>query len=292
MGLNLLFDSVLHTRFNMPVKLELKTAKTLRTQRKLTLARLASLQFTKILYLGVQSSNMSVEKVLAELKALGSESIKKVLLNHGAQEPFYGVKVGDMKPIQKREKGNQTLAMELYKSGISDAMYLAGLIADGNKMSKAELQEWAKAAYWNMLSEYTVPWVAVESKFAEELADEWIKSDDENIACAGWNTWSGIVSIKKDEELNITKLKELIKYIEKNIHKSQNRVRYCMNGFIISAGAYVKELTEDAKKAANQIGKVNVNMGATACNVPEAVSYIEKSIERGSLTKKKKTMKC
>lgn len=235
---------------------------------------------------------MSAEKVLAELKAMSSESTKKTLVTHGAREPFYGVKIGDMKPIQKREKGNQALAMELYKTGVSDAMYLAGLIADGNKMTKAELQEWVKGAYWGMLSEYTVPWVTVESKYAEELAEEWIQSKDEMVACAGWNTWAGIVSMKKDEELNIPRIKELLKHIEKNIHTSQNRVRYCMNGFIISVGAYVKQLSNEAKEVGKRIGKVSVNMGGTACKVPEAPTYIEKCVERGSLDKKKKTMKC
>ena len=82
---------------------------------------------------------MSAANILDELKALGSASTKKVLMAHGAREPFYGVKVGDLKTILKREKGNQALALELYRTGVSDAMYLAGLMADGNKMTKAEL---------------------------------------------------------------------------------------------------------------------------------------------------------
>lgn len=235
---------------------------------------------------------MSVEKVLDELKALGTPGIKKVLMNHGATEPFYGVKVGDMKPIQKREKGNQTLAMDLYKSGISDAMYLAGLIADGGKMTKDELRQWAKDAYWYMLSEYTVPWVAVESKYAEELAEEWIKADDEKLESIGWSTWAGIVSTQKDTALNMARIKELMRYVEKNIHTAKNRVRYCMNTFIICVGSYVKELSSEAIETSKRIGKVSVQLGNTACKVPDAPSYIEKTIARGSLEKKKKTMKC
>lgn len=197
-----------------------------------------------------------------------------------------------MKPIQKREKGNQVLAMDLYKTGISDAMYLAGLIADGGKMTKAELQEWVKAAYWSMLSEYTVPWVTAESKYALELAEEWILSENENIAVAGWNTWAGIVSMKNDDELDIPRIEELLKHIEKNIHTSPNRVKYTMNGFIISVGAYVKALSNEAKETAKRVGNIHVDMGGTACKVPEAVTYIDKSVARGSLNKKKKTLKC
>lgn len=235
---------------------------------------------------------MSVQQVLNELKAMGSESTKKTLLNHGAREPFYGVKIGDMKPIVKREKGNQALAMELYKSGISDAMYMAGLIADGAKMTKAELQQWVKAAHWGMISEYTVPWVTVESQYAEELADEWIESDSELIASAGWATWAGIVSTKKNTELNLLHIVQLIKRVEQNVHVSQNRVKYCMNNFIVCVGAYVKDLHPEAMAAAKRMGIIQVDMGGTACKVPDASSYIMKAVERGSLEKKKKTMKC
>ncbi len=45
---------------------------------------------------------MTAQDVLDELEAMGKPSIKKVLVNHGAREPFYGVSVEDLKKIQKR----------------------------------------------------------------------------------------------------------------------------------------------------------------------------------------------
>ena len=44
----------------------------------------------------------TVTKIIEELKRLGTESVKKVLRNHGAREPLFGVKIGDLKRIQKR----------------------------------------------------------------------------------------------------------------------------------------------------------------------------------------------
>src|SRR6516225_498197 len=129
---------------------------------------------------------MTAMKIVGELKSLGSDSIKKVLLKHGAREPFFGVKVEDLKKIQKRIQTDHSLALELYDTGISDAMYLAGLIADDAKMTKKDLQRWVKQASWYMLSEYTVPWVAAGSKYGHELALEWIDSKKESIAAAGW----------------------------------------------------------------------------------------------------------
>src|SRR5204863_4566559 len=117
---------------------------------------------------------MTAAEIVEELKPLGSESIKKVLVKHGIQEPLLGVKIEDLKKIQKRIKKDYQLALDLYDTGISDAMYLAGLIADDDKMTKKDLQRWVEQAYWYMLSEYTVPWVAASGRHGRELALAWI----------------------------------------------------------------------------------------------------------------------
>ena len=48
----------------------------------------------------------SVNQILEELEAYGSETIKNIFLKHGAQEPLFGVKVGDLKKIQKKINKN------------------------------------------------------------------------------------------------------------------------------------------------------------------------------------------
>ena len=95
---------------------------------------------------------MTKNEVLSELKSYGNEGTKKVLINHGAREPFYGVRVGDMKKIVKKIRKDHELSQELYNTGNSDAMYLAGLIADETRMTKKILNDWVKKAYWYMLS--------------------------------------------------------------------------------------------------------------------------------------------
>jgi 3-methyladenine DNA glycosylase AlkD len=235
---------------------------------------------------------MTSEEILTQLKSLGSESIKKVLVKHGAREPFYGVKVEELKKIQKKIKKDYKLSMELFDSGVSDAMYLAGLIADTEKMSKKDIQQWAEKAYWSMLTEYPVAWVAAESKYGTELALEWIESKKENIASAGWATLGTIASIKPDSELDLKLYKKLIERVSKEIHKAPNRVRYTMNGFVLSSGAYITSLTELAVKTGEKMGKVSVDVGDTACQVPYIPEYMKKIETRGSIGKKRKLVRC
>ena len=117
---------------------------------------------------------MTKSEVIEELKNYGNETTKRIFINHGAREPFFGVKVQDLKKIVKKIRKDYKLSLELYDTGNSDAMYLAGLIADERAMTKLDLQKWVKGAYWYMISDYTVPWIAAESNFGEELALEWI----------------------------------------------------------------------------------------------------------------------
>jgi len=235
---------------------------------------------------------MTKAEVLAELENYGQASIKKVLLKHGINEPLWGVKVEDMKKILKKTKANHELSLELYDTGIYDAMYLAGLMADENRISKEDLKRWAIHANSPALHEYTVPWIAAESRYGLELALEWIEADEEGIASTGWATLSNLVSIKEDKELNIELLKQLLDRVAAQIHSNRNRVKYAMNGFVIATACFVKELTETGKQTAQKIGKVDVDMGDTACKIPSALEYIQKTESKNYIGKKRKAARC
>jgi hypothetical protein len=235
---------------------------------------------------------MTADEIIAEIKPLGSQAYKNIVTKHGVREPFFGVKVEDLKKIQKRVKHDYQLALDLYETGIYDAMYLAGLIADDSRMTKKDLQRWAEKAYCYPLSEYTVAWVAAESPHGLEMARKWIDAKQEGIAASGWSTLSSLVAIRDDDDLDLDLLAELLGRVRDSIHKQPNRVRYTMNGFVIAVGSYVRSLNSLAVQVGKAIGAVTVNMGDTACKVPYAPDYIKKVQDRGAIGKKRKTAKC
>ena len=229
---------------------------------------------------------------MTALKKKGSAQTRKIYERHGCPGNFFGVKVGDLKVIAKQIKGNQELACDLYDTGNADAMYLAGIVADGSQMTKKQLDGWAKNAPWYMVAEYSVPGVTCESDHARPLAMKWIKARNEAVASAGWNTYSGIVTTTEDSELDLKEVEELLKKVESDIDKAKNRVKYTMNAFVIAVGGYVKPLSKKAKALAKKIGKVEVDMGDTSCKVPLATEYIAKMEKSGRAFKKRKTIKC
>lgn len=234
---------------------------------------------------------MTAKAILAELQSLGSDSYKKVMRKHGVPEPFFGVKIEELKKIQKRIKRDHQLALDLYDTGNYDAQYLAGLIADDAKMTKQDLQRWAAKAS-APLSGSIVPWVAATSPHGREIALEWIETDADLIAAAGWATLSSLVALKDDADLDLAELKRLLQRVQQKIHTEPDKVRYAMNGFVIAVGSYVQSLTAQARETGEKIGPVTVDMGATACKVPFAPEYIDKVAARGAIGKKRKTVKC
>lgn len=232
--------------------------------------------------------------VMADLKKKGNEKTRAIYARHGMPaNRMFGVSNADLKVIAKTIKGQQALACELYDTGNGDAMYLAGIVADGAQMTDKQLNKWAEdAAGLQMIYEYTVPWVAVDNVHARDLAMRWIKSKKEHVASAGWCTYSGLLATKPDADLDLAEIEQLLGTVVKGIGSAQNRVRSTMNAFVIAVGTYVKPLLKQAKAAARQIGAVSVDVGDTACEVPLATERIEKAEASGKIGQKRKTIRC
>lgn len=235
---------------------------------------------------------MNLQEVMDYLESKGSDQTRKIYSRHGAPENSFGVKVGDMKPIEKQERNNHALAQELYATGNGDAQYLAGLIATPGEFSKADLEKWAKDATWYMVSEYSVAWNLAEHPDCVAIATDWIHSDDPQLQVVGWAGYSGFLGTKKSEGHDVEAVKSLLSKAEKEIQGAENRVRYTMNGFIIAAGGAYPELTEECKAMGDRIGEVKVDLGQTSCKVPSIRPYIENMESRNRIGKKKAKAKC
>jgi 3-methyladenine DNA glycosylase AlkD len=236
-------------------------------------------------------------EILADLQSKGKEKTRVIYARHNIPyERTWGVSNADLKLIARaihKEKGReQALAAELYASGNYDAMYLAGLVANGAKMSRAELQAWAEAAEGiPPIAEHPIAWLATEHLEGWELARTWIASPVDELASAGWATFSGLMATQPDDALNLVEVEALLKSVPGRIGKATNRARYTMNNFVMAVGIYVAPLRGSAKAVAQQMGAVSVNMGETACEVPLATAMIEKAVAMGK-TAKRKTIRC
>jgi hypothetical protein len=236
----------------------------------------------------------TIRSILAELKKAADEQTRKTYIRHGAPpDKVYGVKVGNLQPIARRCRGEQQLGLDLYDTGNRDAMYLAGLIVDGSKMTGAQLDKWVENARgYAGISETTVVWVAAEHPDATAIARKWMRSNDETTAAAGWCLYAGCLAIRPDDTLDLCEVEALLDEAVANVHTAPNRVRYQMNNFVICVGCYAEPLLVRAREAAKRIGPVDVDMGNTACKTPLASEIIAKVESMGRVGRKRKTLKC
>ena len=235
---------------------------------------------------------MTCAEVMRELEGLGSEQTRKVLRRHGMPDNAFGVKVEDLKKLLKRLKGDHALALALWETGNSDARYLAGLLADAARLTEAELEHWADTADWQMLAEYSVAGCAADSPHGWTLGLRWIESARELTAAAGWATLAGHVAVTPDERLDLGVLRGLLERIRQRLGASPDRVRYTMNGFVIAVGGHVEALRGEALAVAAAVGTVRVDMGGTACQVPDAAVYIARMVDKGTAGRRRKTARC
>ena len=236
---------------------------------------------------------MTAQDIIAELTKLATAPAKKNWMNNGgAKEPCLGVKVEDLKKIQKRVKMDYQLALDLYDTGIADMMYLAGLIADDAKMTKKDLQKWVEGANSDWVADYMVPWVASGGPHGREMALKWMESKDETIASAGWQTYSSMVAIREDADLDLAEIKSLLQRAAKSMQQQPDRLKHAMNSFVIAIACYVKPLHQLAVDTANGIGKIAVAQTGACGTIPFAPERIKKFEARSPIGRKRKSAKC
>ncbi|MCB1032949.1 MAG: DNA alkylation repair protein [Acidobacteria bacterium] len=235
---------------------------------------------------------MNLEEVMTRLESMGSGQTQKIYRSHGLEGAAFGVKVGDMKKLLSPLKKDQPLVRELYATGNADAMYLAALAADATTVSEEELDDWVEAARWYMVGEYAVAGLAAESSHGWKAGLRWIEAEAPHVAAGGWATLGHWVSLRPDEDLDLAALRGLLDRVRSQLPEAPNRVRYTMNGFVMTVGCYVEALSAEARAVGEALGKVRVDLGGTACKVPYAPQMIDKVVGMGRLGKKRKAARC
>lgn len=217
------------------------------------------------------------KELLQELKSLGSEQTRKTYKRHGVGHKQFGVSYANLGKLQKKIKIDHDLAGKLWTSRVHDAQILATMISDPAKMTAKEIDAWAKS-FSNYVLTDAVAALVGKTPLAPKKAEQWSKSKEEWLGSAGWLILSGLAA--RDAELSDSFFLPYLDTIQSDIHKRKNRLRYAMNGALISIGARNSSLQKEALAVDAKIGKVEVDRGDTGCKTPDAANYIRKMVER------------
>ena len=217
------------------------------------------------------------DAILAELEALGTEKNRIVYRRHGVSGPQFGVSYTHLRALAKKLGRDHPLARALWASGTHDARVLATLIGHPPLADEALLDAWAADLDSYVLTDAFSDFAA-QTGWAQRKRDEWIASDGEWTESAGWNLLAR--DALRDDGREEAFFAPYLDRIEQTIHAQKNRVRHAMNNALIAIGTRNDALAGQATAAAERIGTVEVDHGATNCKTPDAAAYIAKTRAR------------
>ncbi len=218
----------------------------------------------------------TVDSLLAELESLGTAQTRKTYLRHGASEPLFGVKFGDLRPLQKRVGYDQSLACQLWGTGNCDAMTLALLVADPASVRSSTIDAWLRDSNYDLL---TGMLAELTSKSTHRMSKwkKWSRAKSERELLAAYSLLaSWLVAEATSVPQNV--FVDALTTIETSIHDQPNRARQGMNQALIAIGIYREDYRQRAYEVANAIGKVDVDHGDTSCKTPDAKAYIDRAL--------------
>lgn len=218
---------------------------------------------------------MTFDEVMAALEDKGTEQTRKTYRRHGAREPLFGVKFGDLRPLAKSIGTDHQLALSLWASGNSDARLLACMVADPGQTSEDLLDAWLADVETYFLVDVFVAELASKVPGRPERADRWIASDRDRTAQAGWDLLSYVAMDEPDEP--DAYFEQKLDLIAERIEGYGNWTRRSASGAITGIGLRNEELEAAARLTAGEMGEVEFDPGQTSCVMPDPIAYLDKT---------------
>lgn len=218
---------------------------------------------------------MTLKQTLAALKKAGTAQNRKVYAKHGVAGEMYGVSYAELGKLKKSIKTDHELARGLWASGNHDARVLACMVADPEAPKSRELDAMARDLDNYVLADAFSVLVA-RSPLREKKFAAWRDRKHEWTCAVAWNVLAALAN-HADERPDAF-FHEPLQAIRDQIHDRPNRVRHSMNQALISIGVRSPGLRMKAEAAAERIGVVEVDHGATSCKTPDAHAYIARTL--------------
>ncbi|MCK4256898.1 DNA alkylation repair protein [candidate division WOR-3 bacterium] len=203
----------------------------------------------------------SLEEVLEKLKDKAKPDQLEGMARYGMVTlKRLGVSIPNMRKMAKELGKDHNLALELWKTGIPEAMILAAMIDEPEKLTEKQMEDWVKDINsWDVCDQVCMnlfentPLVWKKILDWSEREEEFVKRTAYTlIACLAWHK-------KKTEDEKFTKLFPVIKH---GASDERNFVKKAVNW------------------ALRNIGKRNTNLNKAAINAAKEIQQIDSKTAR------------
>ena len=175
-----------------------------------------------------------LEGVLARLRSMADPKLLENERRLGIDaENGLGISIWDLRKVAKEIGLDQSVAEQLWKTGIREARLLAGYVADPATISEATIERWAKDFNsWDIVDQVAdAIWL---SPYGVRKAFEWSKRREEFVKRAAFVIMAGLAAEVK--EISNAELEKFLPVIERESTDERNFVRKAVNWALRNIG--------------------------------------------------------
>ena len=204
---------------------------------------------------------ISVDKVLKKLEAKAKPDQLAGMARYGiAIEKRLGVSIPELRKIAKEIGKKHDLALEMWKTGISEAMILASMIDEPNKVTEKQMDEWAKDFNsWDVCDQVCMNLFDKHPLVWKKILD-WSRRNEEFVKRAAFALLACLALHNK--EASDQKFIDFLPVIKREATDNRNYVKKAINW------------------ALRNIGKRNPNLNKAAITFTREIQQIDSKASR------------
>jgi 3-methyladenine DNA glycosylase AlkD len=198
----------------------------------------------------------TVESVLKKLQTLANPENVKGMARYGIDdERRMGVSVPDMRKLAKEVGKDHQLALELWRTGIPEAMIVAALVGQPELMTEAQMEDWVKDLNsWDVCDQVCMN-LFEKSPLARKKIIDWSEREEEFVkraayallACLAWH----------DKQASDESFIEMLPVIQRGATDGRNYVKKAVSWALRNIGKRNLKLNAAALETAREIQTID-----------------------------------
>lgn len=201
-------------------------------------------------------ANIKTSKILKKLKSLSSSKNREGMARFGINvDTAYGTPIPAIRKLAKEIGKNHELAQELWQTKIHEARILASMVAEPDKITEKQMEEWVKDFNsWDICDQVCMN-LFDKTKIAFRKAAEWSTGYNEFEKRAGFALMAVLASHDK-----VAPDKDFIKFlpiIKRKSGDERNFVKKAVNWALRQIGKRNLNLNKHAIKVAMEMQKID-----------------------------------
>jgi len=170
---------------------------------------------------------MTSEEVLAEFRSHANPDNVAGMARYGiASTNTLGISIPTLRAIAKRAGRDDALAQQLWQSGIHEARILAGMVDDPSKVTKRQMDRWAKDFdSWDVVD--GVCDLFVKTPYAYEKAHAWSSHKKEYVKRAAFTMIAYLTY--RDKKATDADILQFLPVIRREAGDERNFVKKAVN---------------------------------------------------------------